>query len=132
MPDPRPRPDLATAIAGALVAVGLIGLSFADVGDLTSALALILAGCAILAELIGARYTAQLRITASFAATMLAVGFLGPAPAFVLPTLAYTAVWLVERYRLRALLINIAGSATPAMLVATAIDALDPQRRGLG
>jgi putative nucleotidyltransferase with HDIG domain len=131
MPEPRPRPDLATAIAGALVAVGLIGLSFADLGHLTSALALILAGCAILAELIGARYTAQLRITASFAATMLAVGFLGPAPAFVLPTLAYTAVWLVERYRWRALLINIAGSATPAVLVAMAIGALDPARRGM-
>jgi putative nucleotidyltransferase with HDIG domain len=127
----RQRPDLATAIAGVLVGVGLVGLAFADVGDLTSALAIILAGCAILAELIGARYTAQLRITASFAATMLAVGFLGPAPAFLIPALAYAAVWLVERYRLRALLINIAGSATPAVLVAIAIDALDPERRGL-
>jgi putative nucleotidyltransferase with HDIG domain len=132
MRDPQPRPDLASAIAGALVAGGLVGFSFADLGDLTSPLALILAGCAILAELIGARYTAQLRITASFAATMLAVGFLGPAPAFVIPALAYFAVWLVERYRLRALLINVAGSATPAMAVAAAIDAIDPQRRGIG
>jgi putative nucleotidyltransferase with HDIG domain len=132
MRDPQPRPDLASAIAGALVAGGLVGFSFADLGDLTSPLALILAGCAILAELIGARYTAQLRITASFAATMLAVGFLGPAPAFVIPALAYFAVWLVERYRLRALLINVAGSATPAMAVAAVIDAIDPQRRGIG
>src|SRR5215210_5298015 len=131
MPEPQPRPQLATAIAAVVIAAGLVGLMLSDVGDVASPLALILAGCAVVAELIGARYTAQLRVTASFAATMLAAGFLGPAPAFVLPTLAYTTVWLIERYRWRALAISIAGSATPALAVAAAIDAIDPERRGL-
>jgi putative nucleotidyltransferase with HDIG domain len=131
MPEPQPRPQLATAIAAVVIAAGLVGLVVSDVGDLASPLALILAGCAVVAELIGARYTAQLRVTASFAATMLAVGFLGPAPAFLLPTLAYTAVWLIERYRWRALLISIAGSATPALLAAYVIEAIDPARSGL-
>src|SRR3954454_15505617 len=117
MADTQPRPKLATAIAAAVVAVGLVGFALSDVEDLATPLALILAGCTIVAELIGARYTAQLRVTASFAATMLAAGFLGPAPAFVLPTLAYTIVWLIDRYRWRALLISIAGSATPALIV---------------
>src|SRR3954452_17298940 len=131
MADTQPRPKLATAIAAAVVAVGLVGFALSDVEDLATPLALILAGCTIVAELIGARYTAQLRITAAFAATMLAVGFLGPAPAFVLPTLSFLAVWLLERYRWRALLNNIAGSATPAALVALALNALDPERSGL-
>ena len=37
----------------------------------------------------------------------------GPAPAFLIPAISYVATWLVERYRWRALLINIAGSSTP-------------------
>jgi Na+/glutamate symporter len=115
MPDQQARPQLATAIAVALIAAGLVGLALSDLGDLFTPLAGILAGCTIVAELIGARYTAQLRITAAFAANMLAAGFLGPAPAFVLPVLSYLAVWLLERYRWRALLNNIAGTATPTM-----------------
>src|SRR5690349_14235025 len=107
MPDRTPRPRLATAIAVVVIAAGVVGLAFSDLSTLTTPLALILAGCTVLAELIGARYTAHLRVSAAFAANMLAAGFLGPAPAFVLPTLAYTAVWCVERYRWRALLISI-------------------------
>jgi putative nucleotidyltransferase with HDIG domain len=132
MPDTQPRPQLATAIAVVLLAVGVVCFAVSDLGTLTTPLALILAGCTIVAELIGARYTAHLRITAAFAATMLAVGFLGPAPAFLLPTLSYLAVWLLERYRWRALLNNVAGTATPAVLVATALHALDPTRHGIG
>jgi putative nucleotidyltransferase with HDIG domain len=131
MPEQHPRPQLATALAVVVIAAGVVGLALSDLSDLATPLCLILAGCTIVAELIGARYTAQLRVTASFAATMLAAGFLGPAPAFVLPTLAYTVVWLIERYRWRALLISIAGSATPALLAAYAIDAIDPERVGL-
>jgi putative nucleotidyltransferase with HDIG domain len=131
MPVMKPRPQLATGIAVAIIAVGVVGFALSDVADLGSSLALILAGCTIVAELIGARYTAQLRVTAAFTATMLAVGFLGPAPAFVLPTLSYLAVWLIERYRWRALLNNIAGTATPALLVAFAVQEIDPQRSGL-
>jgi putative nucleotidyltransferase with HDIG domain len=131
MPVTKPRPQLATSIAVAIIAVGVVGFALSDLEDLGSSLALILAGCTIVAELIGARYTAQLRVTAAFAATMLAVGFLGPAPAFVLPTLSYLAVWLIERYRWRALLNNIAGTATPALVVAFAVEAIDPERSGL-
>jgi hypothetical protein len=41
---------------------------------------------------------------------MLAVGFLGPVAAFLIPVIAYVAVWVVDRYRWRALLINLASS----------------------
>jgi putative nucleotidyltransferase with HDIG domain len=124
------------AVAGLLVAVGLVGLAFSDLGDLATPLAAILASCAVGAELVAARYSASLTVSAAFAADMLAVGFLGPAPAFVIPALSYlaawiVAAWIVERYRWRALVINIAGSSTPALLVAYAFGALDPARGGI-
>src|SRR3954453_15875895 len=126
----RPRPALAAALATALVVVGLVGLVFSDLSDLFTPLAAILATCAVAAELVAARYSASLTVSAAFAADMLAVGFLGPAPAFVIPALSYLAVWIVERYRWRALLINMAGSSTPALLVAYAFAALAPPRSG--
>src|SRR4051812_1525719 len=125
----RPGSSVATAVAGVLVAVGLIGLGLSDLGDLATALAALLASCAVAAELVAARYS-SMTISAAFAADMLAIGFLGPAPAFVIPALSYLAVWIVERYRWRALLINIAGSSTPALLVAYGFAAVDPPRSG--
>jgi len=125
----RPRPGLATAIAGVAVAVGLIGLALSDLGALFTALTALLTFCAVAAELLAARYS-SMTISAAFAADMLAIGFLGPAPAFVIPALSYAAVWIVERYRWRALLINLAGSSTPALLVAYAFAAIDPPRSG--
>jgi putative nucleotidyltransferase with HDIG domain len=91
-----------------------------------------LALCAVVAELLAARYASRLTVSAVFVATMLAVGFLGPAPAFLIPAVANVAVWVVERYRWQALLINVAASATPAMLAAIAFDAIDPTRHGGG
>jgi putative nucleotidyltransferase with HDIG domain len=90
-----------------------------------------LAISAVVAELLAARYSAQLTVSAAFVGAMLAVAFLGPAPAFAIPAISYFATWVVERYRWRALLINIAGSSTPALLVAAAFQAIDPEQSGL-
>src|SRR3954451_9982527 len=128
----RPQPELAAALAAALVAAGLLGLALSDLGDLPAALAAILASCAVGAELVAARYSASLTVSAAVAADMLAVGCLGPAPAFIIPALSYLAAWVVERYRWRALLINIAGSSTPTLLVAYAFGALAPEPGGVG
>jgi len=127
----RPQPTRATAIAGLLIAAGVVGLALSDLGDLATALAAILASVALAAELMAARYSASLAVSAAFAADMLAVGFLGPAPAFVIPALVYVAVWIVQPYRWRAMVINVAGSATPALVVAYAFAAIDPERSGL-
>jgi putative nucleotidyltransferase with HDIG domain len=127
----RADPRRATAIAGFLVAAGLVGFALSDLGDLFTALAAILASCAIGAELVAARYSATLTVSAAFAAGMLSVGFLGPAPAFAIPALSYVLVWIVDRYRWRALLINLAGSSTPTLLVAYGFAAIDPPRSGL-
>jgi putative nucleotidyltransferase with HDIG domain len=127
----RADPRRATAIAGILVAAGLVGFALSDLGDLFTALAAILASCAIGAELVAARYSATLTVSAAFAAGMLSVGFLGPAPAFAIPAISYVLVWIVDRYRWRALLINLAGSSTPTLLVAYGFAAIDPPRSGV-
>jgi putative nucleotidyltransferase with HDIG domain len=127
----RPDPRRATAIAGFLVAAGVVGLALSDLGDLFAPLTAILASCAIGAELVAARYSATVTVSAAFAAGMLSVAFLGPAPAFVIPMASYVLVWLVDRYRWRALLINLAGSSTPTLLVAYAFAAIDPPRSGV-
>ncbi len=125
------RPAVATLLAGAAVTGGLAGvLAAGSLNDLVAPLAVILALFAITAELVAARYSAQLTVSAAFVANMLAVGFLGPAPAFALPVLSYAAAWLVQRYRWQALLINLAGSSTPTLAVAVAFAAIDPERSG--
>jgi putative nucleotidyltransferase with HDIG domain len=85
---------------------------------------------AVIAELLAARYSSQLTVSAAFVAAMLALAFLGPAPAFVIPAVSYAATWVVERYRWRALLINVAGSSTPVLLVAAVFQSIDPPRSG--
>jgi putative nucleotidyltransferase with HDIG domain len=127
----RPQPTRATAIAGLLIAAGVAGLAVSDLDDLATPLAAILISVAIVAELTAARYSASLAVSAAFAADMLAIGFLGPAPAFVIPALVYVTVWIVQRYRWRAMVINVAGSATPALVVAYAFAAIDPEHSGL-
>jgi putative nucleotidyltransferase with HDIG domain len=86
---------------------------------------------AVIAELVAARYSSQLTVSAAFVGGMVAVAFLGPAPAFVIPAVSYAATWVVERYRWRALLINVAGSSTPTLLVAVVFQAIDPERSGV-
>src|SRR4051794_31930146 len=127
----RPQPGRATLLAGLLAGAGLVGLAFSDLGQLFTPLAGLLMAFALAAELGAARYSASLVVSAAFAADMLAVGFLGPAPAFVIPAIVYVAVWVVQPYRWRAMVINVAGSATPALVVAYVFAAIDPERSGL-
>src|SRR5215211_3769768 len=125
---PRAQPGPATAIAAAVVCVGVVGLTISPLDPLVKPLAGVLAVCALVAELVAARYAATLTLSAAFLAGMLAVGFLGPAAAFLIPAISYAGVWVVDRYRWQALLINLAGSATPTLLAAVAFQAVDPPR----
>ena len=126
----RARPVLATLIAGGIICVGVVVVSLSSADPLVKPLAAVLTASAVVAELLAARYATQLTVSAAFVAGMLAVGFLGPAPAFLIPAVSYVAAWLVERYRWQALLISIAGSSTPTALVAAAFQAIDPERSG--
>jgi putative nucleotidyltransferase with HDIG domain len=126
------RPGLATGVAALIVILGAVGFALADPTELLSALALILIAGATVAEIISARYASQYRVTGGFLCGVLAVAFVGPAAAFAVPAAATVAVWLVERYRWRALVINVAGTATVTMLVAFAFEAISPADRTVG
>ena len=99
-------------------------------GPLVKPVSVVLALCAVVAELLAPKIATRLTFSAAFTGAMLAVGFLGPVPAFCIPTVANLAVWVFQRYRWRALVINVAASATPSLLAAVAFDAIDPRRSG--
>ncbi|HKE81885.1 MAG TPA: HD domain-containing phosphohydrolase [Solirubrobacteraceae bacterium] len=99
-------------------------------GPLVKPVSVVLALCAVVAELLAPKIATRLTFSAAFTGAMLAVGFLGPVPAFLIPTVANIAVWVFQRYRWRALVINLAASATPSLLAAVAFDAIDPPRKG--
>jgi putative nucleotidyltransferase with HDIG domain len=99
---------------------------------LFSGLTLLLVASATIAELISARYASQYAISGVFLCALLAIGFLGPAEAVAVPAFAIPVVWLFERYRWRPLVINVAGSVVPTLVVAMAFDALRPDDRSLG
>jgi putative nucleotidyltransferase with HDIG domain len=127
----RARPQLATAVAFVVVAVGIAAASLTLSASDVKPLAAILVASAVAAELAATYYTDRITVSASFVAAMLAVGFLGPLAALVVPAAAFGGTWLVERYRWRALVINIAGSSTPACLLGIVFAAIDPPQHGL-
>jgi putative nucleotidyltransferase with HDIG domain len=89
----------------------------------------VLTVCAVAAELTAARYAGQLSLSGAFVATIVAIGFLGAAPAFAIPLISFVATWLVERYRWRALLINVAGSAPLALAAGAVVASIELDRK---
>jgi putative nucleotidyltransferase with HDIG domain len=122
------RPSLATGFAGLLVGLGGVGFALADPTRHLSWLTLVLVVGATIAEIISARYASRYTVSGTFLCGSLAVAFLGPAGAFAVSAIAILAMWAIERYRWRALLINIAGSSTPCLLMGVAFEALAPNR----
>jgi putative nucleotidyltransferase with HDIG domain len=118
------RPREATAVASLVLVLGLIGFCFTDPSELVSPLAIVLVVCATIAELVSARYSSQFIVSGVFLCWMLAAAFIGPAGAFAVPAIAIGAVWAVDRYRWRALIINLAGSAALAFGVGAGFQAV--------
>jgi putative nucleotidyltransferase with HDIG domain len=115
---------LATALAVVTLLVGL-AVAIASPGTLADWLFAILLAGAVLAELLAPKVTARFVVSGGFVAGMLAAAFLGPAAAFIVPAAGMLGPWVVERYRWRALLINLAGAATPTALAALVLQQAD-------
>jgi putative nucleotidyltransferase with HDIG domain len=122
----------AIVIASAWLAVGVVTASLSPLAPLVKPETGVLLGCAMTAELLIARYSSQVMVSAGFIAGALALGFLGPAAAFAIPTATLLAAWAIDRYRWQALLINVGGAATPTCLIAVAFAALDKEHHGIG
>jgi putative nucleotidyltransferase with HDIG domain len=85
---------------------------------------------AVLARLLTTTLEQNLGVSASFLCGMLAVGFLDPLSAFLIPLIAEGVGWLAERYRPQALIINWAGSATPTAIAALGFQELSLDQGG--
>src|SRR3954462_3963656 len=90
----------------------------------------VLLTAAVLARLLSTTLEQNLGLSASFLCGMLAIGFLDPLSAFLIPFVAEGVGWLLERYRWQALIINWAGSAAPTALAAVAFQALSLNQDG--
>ena len=122
------RRRTALAVAMALCLVGVVGVSLSPLSPVVKPLALALAVFSLAAEAAATRWADRLTISGSFVGALLAVGFLGGAAGFVLTVIVFVGVWLLERYRWQALLINIAGTAPQALLAGAILAALDLDR----
>src|SRR4051812_1515998 len=102
----RPRAAGAAALAACLG--GVVWFALTADRTLGRPLFFVLLGAAVLAALLSTRVEESLMVSATFATSMLAVAFLGPAAAFAIVVVAEGVEWLVERYRPVSLAINIA------------------------
>jgi putative nucleotidyltransferase with HDIG domain len=112
-----------------LAAGAIVGLLSAKHGVREPLFYVLLTG-AVLGNLLTTALEQNLGVSASFLCGMLAVGFLDPLSAFLIAGLAEGVGWVVERYRPRVLLINLAGSAAPTAFAAAAFEALSLDHGG--
>jgi putative nucleotidyltransferase with HDIG domain len=112
-----------------LLAGGIVSLLFAKHG-VREPLFYVLLTAAVLARLLTTTLEQNLGLSASYLCGMLAIGFLDPLTAFLIPFIAEGVGWIAERYRPQALVINWAGSASPTAFAALAFEALSLDQRG--
>lgn len=115
----RGRPRAAGALALAACSGGALWFVLTANGSLGEPLFFVLLGAAVLAALLRTHIKDTIVVSGTFAMSMLAVAFLGPAPAFAIVVVAELAQWTVERYRVSALGITIAFAGLPNLAAAT-------------
>lgn len=114
----RPGAAVAAALGLLLVAAPVVVLTSPSAAELTDPLTLVLAACAILSVLVASDWQGAVDISSAFVCFMLAVAFVGPVAAFAIPVVAEVVTFLVRRYRLPALPINLAATAVPSLIAA--------------
>jgi putative nucleotidyltransferase with HDIG domain len=125
--EPRGNPRAAGAIALAVCLGGAVWFALTADATLGRGLFFVLLGAATLAALLTARVEGTLVVSATFAMSMLAVGFLGPAAAFAIVVVAELVQWAIERYRPVSLAINVGCSGLPNLVAAAVFPPLAPR-----
>ena len=126
----RGRVAPAHAIALLPLLAGVVASLLSAKHGLGEPLFYVLLTAAVLARLLTTTLEENLGLSASFLCGMLAIGFLDPLSAFLIPFAAEGVGWLVERYRPQALIINWAGSATPTAFAALGFEGLSLDQHG--
>jgi putative nucleotidyltransferase with HDIG domain len=82
-------------------------------------------------NLFDARTEAQrVSISGAALAGTLAIAFFGPAAAFAIVVVSELASWLIERYRLESVLINLFSGGAPMLIAGTVFEAVRPGEDG--
>jgi putative nucleotidyltransferase with HDIG domain len=118
------RPRLAVGGATSLFVLGTTWFVLAPKERFDRPLYAVCLVLAVIGSVLNARWQGSTVITANFAASMLAVAFLGIAPAFTVAVVGELGGWVLERYRVKALVVNLAATAVPNVVGAAIFGAL--------
>lgn len=119
-----PRPQLALRLAIALICANLLALAAADADRLVQPITAALVIAAVASAFAIAEYSSNTRFSPTFIVAILAIAFTGPAGVLIVLITYETAAWLVERYRWRAFVNNLAAVPAPFIAGAFAFEAI--------
>jgi putative nucleotidyltransferase with HDIG domain len=120
----RTHRSAAVAVALALLAGCVPLLVLAPPGDPLDPLTFVLAAGAVVSILGASKWEGSLQISASFVCAMIAVAFVGPVGAFAVAVAAELGTWIIQRYRIVVVPVNLAAAAVPTLLAGIAFQAL--------
>ncbi|HEV3228893.1 MAG TPA: HD domain-containing phosphohydrolase [Solirubrobacteraceae bacterium] len=118
------RRAAAVAVAGAGLAGTLVWFALISHRRLSDPLLFVLLAGAIGAELTRTRYSSRSYLSASFACSMLAVAFLGPAAVFLLTVVTELVLAPAQRRNWRIVLVNLFVTGLPALAAGSVFAAL--------
>jgi putative nucleotidyltransferase with HDIG domain len=95
-------------------------------GGVLDPLTLLLAGGAVVANLLSVRYAGQMFVSAAFTCSIVGLAVLGPAAAFVIAVVGELGARAVERVRTYFLAVNLVAAGGPMLLGGTLFVALGP------
>jgi putative nucleotidyltransferase with HDIG domain len=110
---PSPRPRAAAVLAAAALGLSVLLVAVGGAGKVADPLTVVLVAAALLSEALSARLGARWVLSGWDWCYVLALVFLGPVAAIAVTFAAFLGGWLLERYRLVALLVNVATVVLP-------------------
>ena len=121
---PRLRRAVALGAATALLVAGAVLFALSADAAAVTGLAVVLTACTALSSATAPTIHGPLAVSTTSLCIALGVIYLEPPTVFAMMVLAETAAWTFERYRPAALLVNLAGQATPAFVACAVLHVL--------
>ena len=127
LPETRPRPGLASGLAGALFFAAVAVALTQPLDGLDEPLTLLLACAALLANILAKEWELSVDLSATFVCCSLVAALVGPAPAVAVVVAAELGTWLWRRSRAVALVVNVAGLGAPILAAGIVIREIAPR-----
>jgi signal transduction histidine kinase len=123
-------PQLALSITSAGLTTCVVAFLASSHEHLFEPLTLLLAACALVANLAYIGLDERILVDASFVPSILAIAFLGPAAAFAIVVIGEVGSWCLRPYRVVAMPINTLARGAPALVAAASFQSLGPSGFG--